>query len=86
MDRIIPKSHVAAASEAGRTVLVDLLGGQYYSLNQTGSLIWFLMIDGVDTTTIAAQLASQYAISPAEARTHVDTFARHLAERALVDI
>jgi hypothetical protein len=85
MDHVLPKSHVAAASDAGRTVLVDMVEGRYYALNSTAAHIWFLLVDGFSTIEIATRLATQYSISQSEATAHVDAFVTHLCERALAE-
>ena len=67
-------------------VLIDIAGGELFSLKDTGRAIWDL-IDGQRTPSdIAAILTERYEVELAEATEGVDALLRDLADAKLVDV
>jgi hypothetical protein len=58
-----PAPHVVAVTTGGRTVLLDVQNGEYYSLNESGGRIWELLCDAREFGGIAAMLEHDYGIS-----------------------
>ncbi len=65
-------------------VLLHLKTKEYFSLNETGVLIWEQLEEKADLERIAAALAEAYAIEEAEARASARRFLSTLEERGLV--
>ena len=64
--------------------LVDLLGEQYYALNETGGRVWRLLLEGQAPATIADILASEYDVDIKSCRADVDVLLRQLSAWGLV--
>ena len=79
-----PADYVVSAAERDRTILLDLVHGRYYGLNDVGTRIWDLLCEGADRNTIVLQVAEQYAISHDTVAHDVEAFVTALAERQLV--
>ena len=65
--------------------LLDLTTKRYYTLNETGSLIWSQFSDeGKEIGGIAERLTEVYEISLEDARRHVEEFLGELEREGLV--
>jgi hypothetical protein len=52
--------HVLAAAHGEFTTLLDIDRGHYYSLNETGGMIWDLLSDGSTETAILNRLMERF--------------------------
>lgn len=68
------------------SVLLHLKTKQYYSLNETGTLIWQHVSTGDSIDGIADALCDAYEIQPEAAKEHVLGFLQSLAGDGLVDV
>lgn len=66
-------------------VLLHLQTKQYYSLNETGIVIWEGLDAGKTTEEIATDLATAYEVEAEEAHAYVQEFLQKLADDDLVD-
>jgi hypothetical protein len=69
----------------GEIVALDLDSSEYLAVNQTGTVIWPLLVDGATREELAAQLAGRYEIDQDTAERDVDQFVSTLSERGLID-
>lgn len=67
------------------SVLLHLQKRTYFSLNETGTLIWKLLQEGKEVDDIASALEQTYEVEPAAALQHVTAFLDELAQDELVD-
>lgn len=67
------------------SVLLHLKTRRYFSLNETGTLIWQQLRQGRDVDEIAALLERQYELDSAEALQHVKTFLDRLVQDGLLE-
>jgi hypothetical protein len=72
-----------AALEDGAVVL-NLHTKRYYSLNETGALIWAMLEDSASMDEIVQRLVAQYEIGAGEARASLDRLLRELEGERLV--
>lgn len=75
---------VATPLNSAETVLLHLGKKRYFSLNETGTLIWNLLPQHAAPDGLADALALQYEITPAAARTEVELFLEELRERGII--
>ncbi|HEY8205482.1 MAG TPA: PqqD family protein [Pyrinomonadaceae bacterium] len=76
----IPQEHIVFTDFDGvEGILVDLNTKKYYQLNETAMLIWKGLDKGLAPDGIAADIATQYEVTPEEALQNVE---RALAEFA----
>lgn len=61
-------------------VILNLETSEYYSLNDTGTLIWELLNSGKNAGKIAETLASEYGIKADQAAADTAAFLHHLAK------
>jgi pyrroloquinoline quinone biosynthesis protein D len=60
--RVAVADHVRSRQFEDELVLVDLAGGEYYSLNAVGTKIWHAVTAGSTPTEIAAALVLEYEV------------------------
>src|SRR5574340_1382919 len=68
----------------GEAVIVNLVTGNYYSLDKTGADIWSLIEKGVAVSSIAHALALGYEGDPSSIRESVLRLVAQLREEGLV--
>lgn len=68
------------------TVLLHLQRGEYYTLNDSGSLIWQGLQQQQDLVAVSERLALHYHLSPVEASAHVIQLVEELAAAGLVHV
>jgi hypothetical protein len=66
-------------------VVLDLTTSSYLSVNDTGAVLWPLVVDGATEAELARALASRFPIAPDQARTDVRAFVERLRSLSLVD-
>lgn len=75
---------VIAQTIAGETVIIDLLGGLYFSLDPVGTRIWELLATGATLTEIVAQMYTEYDVSPDTLEHDIITLGDTLLAKSLV--
>jgi hypothetical protein len=75
---------VDTALDTGETVLLQLEGKTYYSLNATGTRIWQGIKQGLILQAISQQLQATYAVEPTHANRSVLTVVEELLQQLLV--
>jgi hypothetical protein len=55
---------VLGTSQADTTVLLDVNGGMYYTLNEVGGRIWELLGAGLAVPAIVGRLQEEYDVAP----------------------
>lgn len=74
MSRPTPHDHIVFTEFDGNEgILVDLNRKKYYQLNETATLIWKALTQGLAAKDIADQFVATYEISPADAVQNVET-------------
>ena len=66
------------------TVLLDLPSGKYFSLNNSGALVWDLLSQGADAEIVADQLVEAFAVDREKAAADTDEIIRNLQEAGLI--
>lgn len=69
----------------GEVILINLENGNYYSLRDSGSVIWALLGAGHPVGEIGAALSTRFGIPAEEAEQAVAELARALHEEGLLD-
>lgn len=84
--RLCRAAAVRAAPADGETVLLDLASGAYFTLNETGTLIWERLAAGATPEELATALAEAFAVAHEVARRDVDALVAELLEAGLVAV
>lgn len=66
------------------SVLLNLKTRKYYTINETGSVIWNGLKDGKSPDEIAGILTKEFEIELDAARVHVDEFIAQLASDGIL--
>ena len=82
--RFSPTSHVLSRTLAGEAVLLDLGGGQYFGLDEVGTLVWEALDRGETLGEASAGVVARYEVAPEVARADVEALVTELLERALL--
>jgi pyrroloquinoline quinone biosynthesis protein D len=83
-DRVAVPEHVRFRQFDDELVLVDLAGGEYFSLNAVGTRIWRAAATGKTPVQIAASLAHEYEVEEDTALLDCLHLLDQLLERGLV--
>lgn len=65
-------------------IVLDLRSNAYLSINQSGTTLWDMLVDGSDAEAMTARLVSDFGLDEHRARTDVDAFVAMLTERGLL--
>lgn len=65
-------------------IVLDLRSNAYLSINQSGTALWEMLVDGSTPATMAERLVSEFSVDEDRARADVDAFLAMLAERDLL--
>jgi hypothetical protein len=83
-DRVTVSEHVRFRQFDDELVLVDLAGGEYFSLNGVGTKIWCAAATGKTPVQIAASLVHEYEVEQDTALLDCLHLLDQLLERGLV--
>ncbi len=67
-------------------VLLDPVGGLYFGVNPTGSVLWSAMAEAITLAELARLLVTRFGISDAQAWGDVSRFVGELERHGLVEI
>lgn len=70
---------------AAGSVILDLEKGNYFTLNDSASLIWEGLVDGKQPEAIAASLVNTFQVSPAQASEDVGETIALLVKEAVLE-
>jgi hypothetical protein len=59
-DRLTAAPRVTRATQHGETMLLDLAGGAYYTLNESGAFVWDMLLRGTTLGEIVDALEARY--------------------------
>lgn len=82
----IDKQRITWRKLRDELVLMHLDTGAYYSLNETGVLIWQGLTEGRDPLDIVADLTDMYDVDEAVARQDVENLINELADQGLIEL
>ncbi len=71
---------------AGEVVALDLESSAYLAVNDTGSLLWPLVVAGTTEELLVDELVSRFAIDVDRARADVAAFVEGLRSHSLVEV
>ena len=65
-------------------IVLDLRSNSYLSINESGTALWQMLVDGTTVRGMTARLASDFGLDQDRATTDVEAFVAMLAERGLL--
>ena len=65
-------------------IVLDLRSNAYLSINQSGIVLWEMLVDGSTPARMTERLVSDYSLDKDRARTDVEAFVAMLTERRLL--
>lgn len=86
MSRYVVSADAACAHVEDGAVVLNMRTKRYYSLNETGAVIWRLLEDDVPVSGIVSQLVTHYEVERADAEQAVESLLAELASEALVSV
>ena len=85
-ERALPARHVVATTHGNRTVLMDVRGGHYFTLDEVGSRIWAGAAAGRSIPEITQTLIDEYDVDVETATADVASFVAQMRKlKLLVD-
>src|SRR5579862_7507460 len=85
-DRLTASPHVSYATQHGRAMLLDRAGGTYYSLNESGDLIWGMVRRGTTLGEIVDALEARYDAPREQIAADASTMVTDLVSASLIGI
>jgi hypothetical protein len=76
--------HVVSTQQADRTILLDVRGGRYYTLNEVGGRVWALLSEGATVSAVTERLASEFEVSAEQLSGDVEGFVKLLDRSRLI--
>lgn len=65
-------------------IVLDLRSNAYLSINQSGTALWEMLVDGSTPATMAARLVADFGVEEDRARRDVEEFVAMLRDRELL--
>jgi hypothetical protein len=84
-ERFRPAQQVHARRFDGETVVVDLGGGKYFSLDEVGTAIWDHLASGLSLAETAQKILDGYDVDADTARRDVERMAGELVGAGLIE-
>lgn len=84
MTQIKPSPDVLFRELGEELVLLDLNSSKYFSLNETGAVIWNLLEQGEDHGSIARQLSMKFDVDEQKAMADVEDLLDRLCSAGLI--
>jgi hypothetical protein len=85
-DRLIASPRVSRATQHGETMLLDLAGGAYYTLNESGAIIWDMLKKGTTLGEIVDALEARYDAPRERIAADASTMTTELVAASLVQL
>lgn len=80
-----PHSHVVYTEfDGNEAVLVDLNTKRYYTLNETGMLVWRCLESGKSTSEIVQEMCERYDVSEVHAAQSIERLVTSLSAHRLL--
>jgi len=76
--------YVVSTQQADATILLDIRGGEYYTLNGIGSYIWMLLSEGTTVATVIERLACECEVPTERVSADVHHFIEQLHRSKLI--
>lgn len=86
MNRYLVSAQAACATVDGGAVILHMETKRYYSLNETGALIWRLLQQRVELTDIVEQLVETYQVGVADAERAITRLLDELRAESLITV
>lgn len=85
--QLTPKAdEVAAKVIDGEAIIINLVDGSYYSMDDVGATVWDLIEDGCTVEQIVGSVTSSYAVDEEAARGDIEALCDRLLEEGLVAV
>ena len=81
----VDESSVSWREIDGEIVALDLAGGTYFSVNNSGVTIWQALASGSTRSALITLLADQYGLDEQRATKDVDAFVASCRDKGLLD-
>jgi predicted ATP-dependent protease len=85
MTRYRVSADAAAASLEGGAVLLHMGTKRYYSLNETGAVVWQALEEGLEERETATRLVAEYEVGDAAALASVGALVSALVAEGLLE-
>jgi hypothetical protein len=85
-DRLIAAPRVLRATRHGETMLLDLAGGAYYTLNESGAIVWDMLKQGTTLADIVDALEARYDAPREQIAADASTMTTQLVAASLVQL
>ena len=70
----------------GEVVVLDVGSSAYMAVNDTGTILWPLVVEGATESRLVDELATHFHVEPEQAASDVKAFVDQLRSLSLVDI
>lgn len=81
-----PRAGVLAREVGGEMVLLDVDLGTYYGLNEVGTRVWALLVEGENFGKVEERLLAEFEVDRPTLEADLRGLLRDLAEHGLIDV
>ncbi|MEP7013743.1 MAG: PqqD family protein [Acidobacteriota bacterium] len=81
-----PRAGILAREIGGEMVLLDVEEATYYGLNEVGTRVWSLFVEGATLSEIEERLLVEFEVSREILEADLGGLLRDLAEHGLIDV
>lgn len=82
---VFPSAHAHAMVLEGESIVLNLESGRYYTLNNTGTMLWVQLSKGCSTDSLLQSLRASGKISEKRAKQDLTVFLGNLASEGLIN-
>lgn len=83
---VVVSDQVMARVVQGESVLLDLRTEQYLGLDEVGTRMWQLMLDGGSPEAAVGPMLAEYDVEEAALRADLAVFVRTLLDKRLIEV
>ena len=76
--------YVVSTEQADATILLDVRGGKYYTLNGIGGRIWSLLSEGATVSAVIERVAGEFEVPAERVSSDVHGFVEQLHRAKLI--
>lgn len=82
----VDKNRILWRKVEDEVVILDIDSGYYYTLSETGVIIWEMLVDGKSPDEISSRIAEDYDVDKARAQADIKGILKNLEAENLVQV
>jgi len=80
----VVNSSVTSSGIGDEIALLDVMSGQYFTLNETGTYVWKMLTEKQATADLVQSVALQFDVAPDDCKDDIDALIHQLSTAGLI--